>query len=146
MSTRTGFKIRAIDPIRLSLPNDSEKIYYIVLNPIDEVNKEIQQLWKYSLAEAASKDECLPRLEFFPLGETRGEIGVYIDTPSNLGQCLSGIERAVAASFVLTGLSFCQRISLSVSWRDVTSPLGDALHTQSQGNETEKRVSQNLFN
>ena len=61
MSTRTGFKIRAIDPIRLPLPNDSEKIYYIVLNPIDEVNKEIQQLWKYSLAEAASKDECLPR-------------------------------------------------------------------------------------
>ena len=86
MSTRTGFKIRAIDPIRLPLPNDSEKIYYIVLNPIGEVNKEIQQLWKYSLAEAASKDECLPRLEFFPLGETRGEIGVYIDTPSNLGQ------------------------------------------------------------
>ena len=136
MSTRTGFKIRAIDPIRLPLPNDSEKIYYIVLNPIDEVNKEIQQLWKYSLAEAASKDECLPRLEFFPLGETRGEIGVYIDTPSNLGQCLSGIERAVAASNNLTRLLIDERnrmrAEINLGSVDISS------YPNNCGNETQK--------
>ena len=54
------------------------------------------------------------------------------------------MKSPVCPIFGLTGLSFCQKIALSVSWGDVTSPPGDALHTQSQGHETEKRIPESI--